>query len=774
MKVRHLHDLHCVPLSTPYSASLGPVLRRIWGARLGLLAVMLSKSATFAAGPEIVLEQPAGTPLGGVSAWGDNTFGQTSVPAAAKSGVAAISAGDFHTVALKTDGTVIAWGRGSEGQTDVPAGLSSVKAIAAGYDHTAALKMDGTIVAWGSNGNGQTTVPAAARSGMASIAAGLNRTMAIGQDGTLIAWGRDDHGQTTIPSEAQTGVVAVAGGDAHTVALKNDGSVVAWGWNIHGITSVPEAAASDVRAIAAGDFHTVALKNDGSLLAWGRSFEGQTDVPAGLTGVQAVAAGSYHNVALKNDGTVVAWGRSSEGQTDVPAGMSGVVSVAAGFAHTVALRNSTVAFDAQITSASSAAKTFTIKNTGDASLHIASIGVIGGNADDFSVSSAAALQDVAASAGTTTFTVAFHPTAPGLRLATLRVVSDDPGNGAFDVALSGIGVAGKGEEPPLSLPDVVAYLGGGKPIYIDARADGTAARNITILTQPQSGTASVVGGKIRFVPRTGQLNVPASFTCQMDDAAGRAVTRTIHIETFAAIAGAYDGLVEASPESTAAERHRESGHLRLAMSRTGAFTAAFRLGGATISGSARSAPIVGALDVSGNFSRTIRRAGQSPLTLTLHFDADTHTFSGNAASLDPNAPVASEMTLAPRTAASAEAGRYALQIESGETSAALASPGAARMRIARSGNVVIAGRLADGAPFSTVAFLHPDHAFSLYAVLYSGGTATRGSLRGIVPLPSENARALAATPALDWFKPTRPHDKILPQGIAATVVPVFP
>ena len=42
----------------------------------------------------------------------------------------------------------------------MPAGLSGVSAIAARRNHTVALKTDGTVVAWGDNGNGQTTVPA--------------------------------------------------------------------------------------------------------------------------------------------------------------------------------------------------------------------------------------------------------------------------------------------------------------------------------------------------------------------------------------------------------------------------------------------------------------------------------------------------------------------------------------------------------------------------------------------------------------------------------------
>ena len=51
----------------------------------------------------------------------------------------AIAAGTDHILALKNDDSVIAWGRSVEGQTTVPLGLSGVTAISAGTWHSVAL-----------------------------------------------------------------------------------------------------------------------------------------------------------------------------------------------------------------------------------------------------------------------------------------------------------------------------------------------------------------------------------------------------------------------------------------------------------------------------------------------------------------------------------------------------------------------------------------------------------------------------------------------------------
>jgi len=72
----------------------------------------------------------------------------------------AVAGGQMHSLALKSDGTVVAWGRNIEGQCDVPAGLGSVVAVAGGGYHSMALKADGTVVAWGKHDFGQCDVPA--------------------------------------------------------------------------------------------------------------------------------------------------------------------------------------------------------------------------------------------------------------------------------------------------------------------------------------------------------------------------------------------------------------------------------------------------------------------------------------------------------------------------------------------------------------------------------------------------------------------------------------
>ncbi|HZD22226.1 MAG TPA: Ig-like domain-containing protein, partial [Acidimicrobiia bacterium] len=109
-------------------------------------------------------------------AWGDNFYGQlgdgstrdrnTPVQTTGLTGAAGVAGGSFHSLAMKSDGTVWAWGRNVFGQlgdgtttnrsTPVQtSNLTTAVFISAGAHHSLAALSDGTAWAWGLNLYGQ-------------------------------------------------------------------------------------------------------------------------------------------------------------------------------------------------------------------------------------------------------------------------------------------------------------------------------------------------------------------------------------------------------------------------------------------------------------------------------------------------------------------------------------------------------------------------------------------------------------------------------------------
>ena len=146
-----------------------------------------------------------------------------------------IACGDYHTVALKEDGSVVAWGNNEYGQCNVPEGLKAIK-IASGYRQSMAIKEDGSVVAWGDNEYGQRNIPEGLKA--IKIASGDRHSMVIKEDGSVVAWGDNEYGQRNIPEGLKA--IKIACGWYHTVALKEDGSVIAWGDNRYGQCNVPD------------------------------------------------------------------------------------------------------------------------------------------------------------------------------------------------------------------------------------------------------------------------------------------------------------------------------------------------------------------------------------------------------------------------------------------------------------------------------------------------------------------------------------------------------
>lgn len=283
-----------------------------------------------------------------------------------------LSAGQYHSLAVRQDGTVWSWGGNSSGQlghgntanSSTPrqvSGVSGAQQVAGGAVHTAALA-GGSVWTWGANGFGQlgdgTTstrtrpVQVSGLAGITQVAAGNYHTLAVDERaGTVSAWGLNNAYQlgdgtvtnrrTPVAVTGLSGVVSVAAGGlpgyaGHSVALKGDGTVWTWGYGKSGqlglgsATSTPTPTKVDglagIVAVAAGGDNTYALGGDGAVYAWGDNSYGQignpsarraqsTPLAVALSGAAtSIAAAGTHALAVKVDGTAWAWGNNNTGQ----------------------------------------------------------------------------------------------------------------------------------------------------------------------------------------------------------------------------------------------------------------------------------------------------------------------------------------------------------------------------------------------------------------------------------------------------------------------------
>lgn len=110
---------------------------------------------------------------GSIISWGNIVYDSNDFPL---TDVVAITAGGWHSLALKSDGSMVGWGVNSSGQASPPSGNDFV-AIAAGDTHNLALKPDGSIVGWGENYYGQAEPPSG--DDFVAIAAGATHSLAI-------------------------------------------------------------------------------------------------------------------------------------------------------------------------------------------------------------------------------------------------------------------------------------------------------------------------------------------------------------------------------------------------------------------------------------------------------------------------------------------------------------------------------------------------------------------------------------------------------------------
>lgn len=307
------------------------------------------------------------------------------------SDVVQVSAGTEFTIALKADGTVWGWGTNLSGQLGngstamsqtLPmqvgvgvAGFNNIIAISAGESHAMALKSDGTVWVWGSNafgqiGNGMSIgdqllpVQNNSLSGVAQVSAGLVHNVAFKTDGTFWTWGSNAFGQAgngvfettgcrclTSPQQNTmlSNTVEIEAIGSGTLARLSDGGVWAWGANLAGevgngtITSKGcQCEPSPVQSSA----------GTGNALISSGDFTNFTSIPSFTTPTGANIRRFGKNVSLIFHGVTAA---GTTGYTGINPAATGL-NVPAGYT----IQNSAPAYD--ITSAAVAGKNYVCLN----------------------------------------------------------------------------------------------------------------------------------------------------------------------------------------------------------------------------------------------------------------------------------------------------------------------------------------------------------------------------------------------------------------------------
>ncbi len=307
-----------------------------------------------------------------------------------------------HGCFVMADGSARCWGRGGpqshlgDGTDEVreapvtAQGLTCVVSLSAGDSHTCALRTDGSVWCWGENASGQlgdgTTSAHNAPTrvmgvdGVVEVRVSASRTCARRGDGTVWCWGRAlEDGMTHMRPErvAQvTGAAEIAlqddsvgGGRNPRAGLcvrRNDGTV--WCFSVAEmpsttpttLTRVP--AVADAVEIASGRAGACARTRAGAVWCWGDNTRGQLGVgdleahadPVQVQGVEnvaSIAVGQSHMCARTQGGAVWCWGANSSGAvgasmtSDQPRpavvpGIEDAAEIAAGNAGTCALTRS--------------------------------------------------------------------------------------------------------------------------------------------------------------------------------------------------------------------------------------------------------------------------------------------------------------------------------------------------------------------------------------------------------------------------------------------------
>lgn len=264
-----------------------------------------------------------------------------------------IAAGDYNSIAVKSDGTVWTWGSnqyglrgngttgGYDSQPRIVPGSGNVvtpsskdrSVVASGTGASAVVDNNGNVWTWGVNWNGRlgdgTTINRSTPvqvikeggtplGGIVSVSVGTGHMLALDANETVWAWGAGAYGAL---GRGSTEDSYVARQVQHLVEKEIDGQKVL----------VPEPLGGISKVVCGGSNFSLALTRYGRLFGWGNN--GSNQLGSGIHSTQSyvpyasildlapvdkVAAGSYHAIArCSSDGKVYSWGYNGYGQLGI-------------------------------------------------------------------------------------------------------------------------------------------------------------------------------------------------------------------------------------------------------------------------------------------------------------------------------------------------------------------------------------------------------------------------------------------------------------------------
>lgn len=281
---------------------------------------------------------------------------------------ASVGSGYAHDCGVTTGGAAYCWGANSSGEignpsnatlSEVPvpvySGLAFTTVSAADY-HSCGVTTDGGAYCWGSNGVGQLgngmfgaggASPTAVAGGLtfSDVSAAGHSSCGVTTGGAAYCWGYNYYGQLGDGSDtSRSNPVLVAGGltfkavsagASHSCGVTTAGVAYCWGYNQEGDlgdgstddSRAPAAVSGGLtfKAVSAAFYFSCGLAPSGAAYCWGSNGYGQlghgdtsrstTPVPVsgGLTFAQ-IAAGNVHACGVTTGGEVYCWGSNTYGQ----------------------------------------------------------------------------------------------------------------------------------------------------------------------------------------------------------------------------------------------------------------------------------------------------------------------------------------------------------------------------------------------------------------------------------------------------------------------------